>query len=153
EVYGVGGAIAQGPASTTDTSVQLPTALKPGSYTFRVRQIDRATNGGGWSLPEPFTITAPVSNTGELAAGAFRLGIYLSSDTTIDANDVLLGSINVAGLTVGANTQVSQSVEIPAGTLAGTYHIGTWADDLGSVQESGRESNNTAIVSGSIQVP
>jgi len=108
---------------------------------------------GSMAVQTPFTITAPVSNTGELAAGAFRLGIYLSSDTTIDANDVLLGSINVAGLTVGANTQVSQSVEIPAGTLAGTYHIGTWADDLGSVQESGRESNNTAIVSGSIQVP
>ena len=63
EVYGVGGAIAQGPASTTDTSVQLPAPLKPGSYTFRVRQIDRATNGGGWSLPEPFTITAPTAIT------------------------------------------------------------------------------------------
>ena len=101
----------------------------------------------------PFTMQASLRNSGEVDAGAFRVGMYLSSDTTIDATDVLLGSINFAGLTVNSSTQASQSVQLPATTLSGTYYLGVWVDDLGSVQESGRESNNVSLVAGTIQVP
>lgn len=100
-----------------------------------------------------FTVEPHVRNSGEQPAGAFRVGVYLSSDDTIDASDLLLGTINMAGLTVGASSQVSTSVQIPVGTAPGSYRIGTWADDLSSVQESGREANNTALVAGSITVP
>ncbi|MFT4648379.1 MAG: subtilase family serine protease [Glaciecola sp.] len=99
------------------------------------------------------TVEIRVQNSGELDSGAFRAGIYLSSDSTIDGADVFLGSINFAGLVAGASTQASISVPIPTGTAPGTYRIGTWVDDLGSVNESGRDSNNTALVAGDIQVP
>lgn len=99
------------------------------------------------------TVEIRVRNSGELDSGAFRGGIYLSADDTIDGSDVFLGSINFAGLVSGASTQASISVPIPNGTAPGTYRIGTWVDDLGSVNESGRDSNNTALVAGDIQVP
>ncbi|MCA9000831.1 MAG: hypothetical protein KDB61_02830 [Planctomycetes bacterium] len=99
------------------------------------------------------TVEIRVQNSGELDSGAFRAGIYLSSDDTIDGADVFLGSINFAGLVTGASTQASISVPIPAGTVPGTYRIGTWVDDLSSVNESGRDGNNTALVAGDIQVP
>ena len=101
----------------------------------------------------PFTVEPEVRNSGETAAGAFRIGVYLSTDDTIDGSDLLIGSVNIAGLAVGATSQVSTSVQIPAGTTPGTYRIGTWVDDLSSIQESGRESNNTALVASSITVP
>ncbi|MEZ6020997.1 MAG: CARDB domain-containing protein [Planctomycetota bacterium] len=107
---------------------------------------------GNMSTGTSFTVNAQVMNSGELPAGAFQVGIYLSSDNTIDSSDLLLGTINIAGLTVGSQSQVSTSVSIPAGTAAGTYSLGTWADNLGSVNESGREANNTALVSGTLQV-
>ncbi|MDF1836826.1 MAG: CARDB domain-containing protein, partial [Planctomycetota bacterium] len=99
------------------------------------------------------TVEIRVQNSGELDSGAFRAGIYLSTDDTIDGADVFLGSINFAGLVAGASTQASISVPIPSGTAPGTYRIGTWVDDLGAVNESGRDSNNTALVAGDIQVP
>ncbi len=112
-------------------------------------------NGPSGSMPigSSQTVEIRVQNSGELDSGAFRAGIYLSSDDTIDSADVLLGSINFAGVVTGASTQASVSVAIPSGTAPGTYRIGTWVDDLGSVNESGRDDNNMALVAGDIQVP
>ncbi len=112
-------------------------------------------NGPSGTTPigSSHTVEIRVQNSGELDSGAFRSGIYLSTDNVIDGTDVFLGSINFAGVVAGASTQASVSVPIPTGTAPGTYRIGTWADDLGSVNESGRESNNTALVAGDIQVP
>jgi len=108
---------------------------------------------GSVSTGSPFTVSPKMLNSGEVNAGAFRVGIYLSADDTIDSTDVLLGSVNMAGLLIGASTETSTSVQIPAGTAPGTYRLGVWVDDLSSVQESGREANNTSLIAGSIQVP
>jgi len=58
EVTGVGGVRVLGPGETATASTQLSAPLTQGTYVFRVRHRDRASNLGEWSAPEPFTIVA-----------------------------------------------------------------------------------------------
>ncbi len=55
-VIGAGGAILQGPASTSGTSA-APASLPAGSYSFEARQVDAVGNPGPWAT-EPFAILA-----------------------------------------------------------------------------------------------
>jgi subtilase family serine protease len=69
---------------------------------------------------------------------------YLSSNTVLDAADVLLGSRAIGPLAAGAAEAGSTTVTIPAGTAAGTYYILAQADGEAAVAETS-ETNNGRV--------
>lgn len=88
-------------------------------------------------------LSASVVNQGTGSAGAFRLGFYFSSNTTITTADVLFATCNVSGLSAGATSTCSGSVTIPASLPPGVYFVGVIADDQDAIAET-NEANNTA---------
>ena len=95
-------------------------------------------------------LSASVSNAGTGAAGPFRLGFYLSSDSTITTGDTFIGSCAVPGLSAGGTASCNPSLTVPSDLPLGTYYLGAIADDLGQVQES--NENNNALAAGQIQI-
>jgi hypothetical protein len=91
---------------------------------------------------QAFQVRSVVQNNGLLAAGAFRVGIYLSDDTRCVVGDTFLGSRNVAALAVGATNSGRVNVAIPAAATLGNKTLCVIADDLAAQSES-IESNNT----------
>jgi CARDB len=83
-----------------------------------------------------------VANNGTAGAGAFRVGLYLSTDTTCTTGDTFLTSRNLASLAAGASSAVNTNVTIPAATPLSTRYVCVIADDLLAVAES-NESDNT----------
>jgi subtilase family serine protease len=110
-----------------------------------------AVTGPGTAAPGgSFTVTTTVTNTGTLASAASRVGIYLSSDATIGAGDVLIGARSVPALAPGAASTEATTVTLPA-DAAGTYWLGAVADLDGLVAE-GDETNNALAASSPLAV-
>ncbi|HEY2942985.1 MAG TPA: CARDB domain-containing protein [Vicinamibacteria bacterium] len=156
-------------------SVTIPGNTPPGNYYLGLI-YDSATDGDtsnndtdGWDAV-PITVTAPnldvtlvsappsaepgdlvsvsntVANTGNATAGSFRVGLYLSTDTTCTTADTFLASRTIASLGVGGSSNANTSVTIPSGTALGTRYVCVIADDLLQVPES-NEGNNTGFTS------
>jgi hypothetical protein len=89
-------------------------------------------------------LSVSVVNQGAGAAGAFRLGLYFSSDATITTGDLFFAFCQISGLAAGSSTTCSGPVTIPASLSPGVYFVGVIADDQGTVGES-NETNNTAL--------
>ncbi|MEM1451295.1 MAG: CARDB domain-containing protein [Planctomycetota bacterium] len=85
-----------------------------------------------------------VRNAGIEASGSFRVGVYLSTDVTITAADVLVGHRQVLGLDPGASDSANGSLTIPMFVGAGAYYVGVLADDLAAVTEVD-ETNNGEV--------
>ena len=89
------------------------------------------------------TVDLTVQNDGEVAAGPFEVGLYLSVDTTITAGppDIFLGVANFgSGLGVGSSP-ASPTVTITLSVSAGSYYLAAIVDHQGVVAEE-NESNN-----------
>ncbi len=91
---------------------------------------------------QSIVVTETTKNVAGGIAGACLTKIYLSANTVLDANDILIGSRNVPALAAGAGSTGSTTVTIPQGTAAGTWYIIAKADAEGVVTEIS-ESNNT----------
>jgi subtilase family serine protease len=91
-----------------------------------------------------------VRNTGPAAAGAFAVRFHLSSDSTLDAGDPVLGSRTLAGLAAGAVSTVTTSLRLPGNTSAGQYYVIGVVDPLG--QQAELDENNSITVSGAFPV-
>ena len=98
------------------------------------------------------TINYSVQNTADVfASGEWDDTIYLSSDATLDAGDVLVGTVHHSyGLTGGAAYSVSAPFPVPA-LPPGAYHVIVRTDDAGVVAERD-ESNNSASSAATIAV-
>jgi subtilase family serine protease len=81
-------------------------------------------------------------NQGGGSAAASTISFYLSTNGTIDAADLLLGTRPVGGLAAGAQESGPTSVVIPASQAAGNYYVIAKADAPGAVAEH-LETNNT----------
>ena len=104
------------------------------------------------AMTVPYSITAgstvsateTVLNQGAGAAGASTTRFYLSSNVTLDANDVVLdASRSVPALAAGATSGGVTQATIPVGTTPGTYYFFVKADGDGAVAES-QEGNNVS---------
>jgi len=95
-----------------------------------------------WSTGQPFTVTARVRNQGlpPAAAGAFRVGAYLSTEPE-PGTGILVGSVAVASLNPQTNASVTIPVAIPAFIAPGSYSVSVVADYEQRVAES-NEGNN-----------
>ena len=104
-----------------------------------------STAGATVEPGDVFDLTHEVRNSGDLSAGTFRVGFYLSDDETIDSGDVLLASRLVTGLDAGSSETQVIAVQIPPGTAAGAWYLGALADDQGAVEESDEDDNGRAV--------
>ena len=121
------GTLRVGPDVTVSAVTGPSTAARGSSITVG----DTTRNIGGDAMPESVT------------------SFYLSTNTTIDGTDVLLGSRPVPSLTAGASESGTLSVTIPATHTPGTYYIVARADGPNATVEP-QENNNTLFRSISI---
>ena len=90
------------------------------------------------------TATDTTKNQGGDTAAASVTSFYLSSNVSLGAGDVLLGSRLVPSLTPGLTGTGSVALVIPESTPAGTYYIIAKADGDNLIAEV-IENNNTRV--------
>jgi subtilase family serine protease len=90
------------------------------------------------------TVNTTITNGGGGAAPATTVKFYLSTNLTVDASDIVVGSRAVATLLAGQSDAGPASILIPSGTAAGTYYLIAVADD-GNVVVETNETNNTRL--------
>ena len=86
-------------------------------------------------------VTDTTRNQGTGSSLPSNTGFYLSTNTTLDATDVWLGSRPVASLGAGVTNQFSTTLHIPPSTGTGSYYVLAKADWEGRVNEN-IETNN-----------
>jgi subtilase family serine protease len=96
--------------------------------------------------------TANISNQGTTPAGASSVSYYLSSNTTFETSDVLLGTSTGTNLASGSSAYRTASLTIPANTSPGAYQILFIADASNSVIET-NETNNISRATITIASP
>lgn len=169
--YRIVAELGPGMTDSADTQVTIPTGIPGGTYFIgaiadvynSVQESDEANN---WLKGNAVTVVASdltisdvsgpasgiagssiaVRNTALAdaaggSAGSFSLAIYLSTDTVIEATDILLGTRYIDRLDPGAVSTDNTLVTVPANLAAGTYYLGAVVDSSNSVKES-NESNN-----------
>jgi hypothetical protein len=101
---------------------------------------------GPLPVNEPFQLSAKITNKGAAKAGASVVKIYLSTDSTITAGDLLIAQIKVPALDPGfAYTIKDQQLSLPANLplkYFGTVYLGMVVDATNTVRES-NENNNS----------
>jgi subtilisin family serine protease/subtilase family serine protease len=166
------GDLAPNGTSTGQASLQIPADTAPGSY-YVIASTDwndtvvepTETNNdkasGVIRIGPDLTVTALMAppsavagtsinvtdttrNQGADTAPGSRTVFYLSSNSSLDAGDQLLGAREVSALGPGLDSAGSALLLIPAPTAAGTYYIIARGDGDGAVQES-LETNNQRI--------
>jgi subtilase family serine protease len=170
--------LAAGEASTVSTSLPIPAGTASGSYyVFAKADADNAvtelsetnntylrsvkigpdlsvstltasasTVAAGASV----TVTDKITNDGGGSAASTVTRFYLSTNTTLDAADVVLSaSRSVPALAPAASSTGSTPLTIPAGTSPAKYYILAKADGDGAVAETSETDN---VNSRSIQV-
>ena len=90
---------------------------------------------------QSITINETTQNQGGGSADPTTTHFYLSTNTVLDAADILLGSRSIPALAAGASNAGSTSVTIPADTTSGTRYILAIADGDDIVAEV-YETNN-----------
>ena len=99
-----------------------------------------ATAGAGLSL----TVSDTTRNQGPGGADDSTTRFYLSTNSTLDAADVALGSRAVPSLASGASDTATTSLTVPAGTGTGTYYVIANADAASTVPETAETNNYRA---------
>ncbi len=93
-----------------------------------------------------------IDNSGDGDAGISTGCIYLSADNVLDGADVLLVEPVVPGIISGDQAELTETITIPAATLAGDYFLIIEADCKNEVAES-NEANNTDFVAITVNQP
>lgn len=101
---------------------------------------------------QPLQLSATVRNGGDLAAGAFRVALYASTDADVDAQDVLLGFLALDTLGPNQDFVGTFGSIVPAALAPGDYTVGAIVDDALLVTESD-ETNNRLLAAGVLHVP
>jgi hypothetical protein len=95
-----------------------------------------------------FTVTSTFRNQGTVAAGAFQVGVYVSTDQTINASDTFTGfACTVSGLASGAVAACDGSVPVPSAIIPGNYYVGVLVDRQNQVIENTESDNGLAAAS------
>ncbi len=94
-------------------------------------------------------VNCSVYNQSGSTASSSDVGYYLSTNTVLDASDVLLGNSTGYALSVGQYYTHYSTVTVPTGTAAGAYYLLYAADYQNQVAES-NENNNVSAVSFSV---
>jgi subtilisin family serine protease/subtilase family serine protease len=125
-------------AETNNTRVSL--ALKVGPDLLVTALTVPAVAGSGGTI----SVTDTTKNQGASPAGSSATSFYLSANTTVDATDTPIGSRAVSALIAGGSETVTTTLQIPAGTAAGSYYIVARADGNAAVAETTENNNDRA---------
>ncbi|GAA4042386.1 hypothetical protein GCM10022409_30480 [Hymenobacter glaciei] len=90
-------------------------------------------------------------NQGNALASPATLGYYLSTNQTLDANDVLLAN-NTGTVYGGSYSSRYATITVPTGTPIGSYYVLFVADYLSQLAET-NESNNVSAVALQVVAP
>jgi len=127
------------------TAVALTVTVVAGGKDLRIEslRLSASSVASGGST----TVSHNVVNRGTVTVTeTYTDRIYLSTDQTYDAADILLGTSHghTTDLAPNAVHSNSQAVTIPGGTAPGSYFILVRADALGAVSENNEGNNVTA---------
>jgi subtilase family serine protease/subtilisin family serine protease len=103
------------------------------------------------SVGENVTLTATVQNAGTDAAGAFRVGLYVSANPTLTTADTRMGTCSYPSLEAGASVTCRVTAAVPAALRAGEYFVGALADDSDQLAEINK-LNNSAVAGSRLTV-
>ena len=96
-----------------------------------------------------FTLSVPVTNSGDAEAAATTLRYYRSTDATITTGDTPVGTDAVGALAAGADGD--ESIDLTAPSTAGTYYYGACVDAVAG--ESDTTNNCSAAVPVDVEEP
>ncbi|MCB1090441.1 MAG: Ig-like domain-containing protein, partial [Verrucomicrobiae bacterium] len=122
----------------------ISSGLQIGSALFPDLQVEEVRGPPSGIAGSPVDVEFTVINEGDTsAAGSWTDRLYLSTDSTLSQNDVLLGSsIHSGGLAIGATYTTTVTVTLPA-LITGDYYVLVVTDAAESVVEGAAEGNNT----------
>jgi subtilase family serine protease len=90
------------------------------------------------------TVTENTQNQGGAPAPASVTYYYLSTNSTLDAADLLLATRPISLLGAGQSDTATVSLAIPAATTAGNYYVIARSDGNNAIVESLENNNNRA---------
>ena len=90
-----------------------------------------------------YAVNVSVRNSGDAASGSTPIGIYFSTDATIDRSDTRVGTAALGWVGPGATATQAVTFLLPNTVAFGHYYVGVIADPDGAVNEMD-ESDNTA---------
>ena len=96
-----------------------------------------------------FTLSVPLTNSGDAEAAATTLRYYRSTDATITTGDTSVGTDAVGALAAGADGD--ESIDLTAPSTAGTYYYGACVDAVAG--ESDTTNNCSAAVPVDVEEP
>jgi hypothetical protein len=92
-------------------------------------------------------VSSTFRNQGTVAAGAFQVGVYFSTDQTINQSDIFSGfSCAVPNLASGAVAQCDGAAPVPSAVQPGSYYVGLIVDRQNQVLENTESDNGIASV-------
>jgi VCBS repeat-containing protein len=90
-------------------------------------------------------VSSSFRNQGTVAAGAFQVGVYFSTDQTINQSDIFSGfSCAVPNLAAGTVAQCNGSAPVPSAVQPGNYYVGLIVDRQNQVIENNESDNGVA---------
>ncbi len=111
-----------------------------------VQEIIPAVNNCFTPPGQSFTyLSMQIMNSGDVAAGAFKVKFYFSMDNVLSANDVLWSTVNLPSLNIMSNggpAFVSPNQPVPTSLAPNRYYVIVTIDGENQVAES-NEANNT----------
>ncbi len=102
------------------------------------------TNKNTVAHGEQIYVTCRIRNTGNSSASSSYVGYYLSVDSILDTEDILLGDEYVYSLYGNDYSSEYHYIKMSGDLDTGTYHILVYADYRAQIQESD-ENNNLAF--------
>jgi subtilase family serine protease len=113
------------------------------SITVQATQPAVTSTRGGDSL----TFVRTISNPSSSNAPAFRVEVFLSTNTYISRFDTLIEDFTFTnGLAAGATDNATITITVPTTIAAGDYYLGFIIDEDNLVDESDENNNNTVTV-------
>jgi subtilase family serine protease len=92
---------------------------------------------------DSITVSDTTKNAGAEAALGSATVFYLSINALLDTSDIAVGARPVPSLAAGASDLAQTSLQIPAGTAAGTYYLFAKADGSNAVAEAAETNNGS----------
>ena len=126
-------------------TVQVPTIDLLNNYVYVYAPT------GGLLAGSTFSGNSYIENRGNYIASPATVGCYLSTDQTLDAADVLIGS-STGFVNGGGSIQRFTPATIPLSTAAGNYYVLFVADYLNELAET-NETNNVASYALAVATP
>ncbi|MFK7797840.1 MAG: CARDB domain-containing protein [Aureispira sp.] len=91
------------------------------------------------------TVDCSIRNQGGITANPASTGYYLSTDTLLDNNDILVGSSFMTAINSNDTLLQTATITIPMNTIAGNYYLLYVADRLNVLIES-NDTNNVVYL-------